>query len=86
MKNGKAPGCSEILPEMVKAGRENSEFVEMIWDVVKSVWQQKEVPKEWVDAISVPIPKKGNLQSCDNWRGIALLEVVGKVVARVTQG
>ena len=31
----------------------------------------------------VPIPKKDNLRSCDNWRGIALLEVVGKVVARV---
>ena len=29
-----------------------------------------------MDAIIIPIPKKGNLQSCDDWRGIALLEVV----------
>ena len=34
----------------------------------------------------IPIPKKGNLRSCDNWRGISLLEVVGKVVARIIQG
>ena len=28
-------------------------------------------------------PKKGNLQSCDNWRGISLLDVVGKIFARI---
>ena len=31
------------------------------------------------------IPKKGNLEVCDNWRGIALLDVVGKVLARLVQ-
>ena len=31
----------------------------------------------------VPVPKKGDLSSCDNWRGIALLDVVGKVVSRI---
>ena len=41
------------------------------------------MPQEWVDAILIPIPKKGNLCYCDNWRGIALLDVMGKVVARV---
>ena len=30
-----------------------------------------------MDAIIIPIPNKGNLQSFDSWRGIALLEVVG---------
>ena len=40
---------------------------------------------EWADAILVPIPKKGNLSSCDNWRSIALLDVVGKVVASILQ-
>ena len=34
---------------------------------------------------SSPVPKKGNLRNCDNWRGIALLDVVGKVVARILQ-
>ena len=30
--------------------------------------------------IIILIPKKGNLEACDNWRGIALLDVVGKVL------
>lgn len=33
----------------------------------------------------IPIPKKENLSFCDNWHGIALLEVVGKVVAKSIQ-
>ena len=49
------------------------------------VWRTDEVPRDWCDAILVPIPKKGDLSSCDNWRGISLLDVVGKVVARVLQ-
>ena len=34
------------------------------------------------DAEIVPAPKKGNPQSCDNWRCISLLNVVGKIFAR----
>ena len=48
-----------------------------------TVWEESRVPREWTDAIHVPIPKKGNLRNCDNWPGIALLDVVGKVAARI---
>ena len=58
---------------------------EMIVDRVKAVWEERQVPQEWIDAILIRIPKKGNLHSCDNWRGISLLEVMGKVVARMIQ-
>ena len=40
---------------------------------------------QWRDASLVPVPKKGDLSSCDNWRGISLLDVVGKVLAKVIQ-
>ena len=33
----------------------------------------------------VPVPKKCNLQLCDNWQGISLLDVVGKVLGRIIQ-
>ena len=36
-----------------------------------------------MDAILVPVPKKGDLTMCDNWRGISLLDVVEKVIARI---
>ena len=85
LKNGKAGGSSNILPEMVKAARGAGDFGNLLLDLVCSVWEERRVPREWADAILVPIPKKGDLRNCDNWRGIALLEVVGKVVANILQ-
>ena len=71
---------------MLKVGQKHSEFVDMLTELVSKVWSERRVPQEWVNAILVPIPEKGNLHSCDNWRGIALLDVVGKLVARILQG
>ena len=85
LKNGKAPGCSCILSEIVRVGKDNEDFVGMLQDVLTSVWEERKVQKEWTNAGIIPIPKKGNLSSSNNWRGIALLEVVRKV-ARVIQG
>ena len=36
--------------------------------------------QEWLDATLIPIPKKGYLVKCDNWVGIASLDVVGEVL------
>ena len=35
--------------------------------------------------MSVPIPKKGDLTLCDSWRRISLLDVVGKLFAKIMQ-
>ncbi len=86
MKNGKTAGESEILSEMVKAACCSGSFVEILMELVSDVWAEGKVPADWSDAMLVPIPKKGDLTQCDNWRGIALLDVVGKVVSRVIQG
>ncbi len=85
LKNGKAGASSGILPEMVKAASCEDEFLDMLLNLVCEVWKERCVPKDWMDAVLVPIPKKGNLSSCDNRRGIALLDVVGKVVECVLQ-
>ena len=49
------------------------------------MWEESRVPREWANAILVPITKKGNLRNCDNWRSIALVDMVGKVVAKILQ-
>ena len=33
----------------------------------------------------MPIPKKGDLTQCDNWRGISLLDVTGKIFVKIIQ-
>ena len=86
LKNVKAPGSSNILPEMLRVAMKDGEFGQMVLDLVKSVRKDRHMPHEWVDAILILIPKKENLYCCDNWWDIALLNVMGKVVARVIQG
>ena len=83
LKNGKAGGATGILPEMVKAASCEEVFMSALMELVHDVWRKCRVPGNWRDAILVPIPKKGDFSSCDNWRGISLLDVVGKVVAKV---
>ena len=85
LKGGKAGGSTGILPEMVKTACCEEAFMSALMELVHDVWRQCSVPSNWWDAILVPIPKKGDLSSCDNWHGISLLDVVGKVVARVLQ-
>ena len=43
------------------------------------------VPKDWVRQVVVPIHKKGSKLLCDNYRGISLLSVPGKVMCKVLQ-
>ena len=81
----KAGRSSNILPEMVKAACCENDFLDMLHDLVHMVWNESQVPKEWTDAVLIPIPKKGDLSKCDNWHGKSLLDVVGKVVARILQ-
>jgi len=51
-----------------------------------TVWQSKEVSTQWKNGMIVPLPKKGDLSDCNNWRGITLLSVPGKVFACVLLG
>ena len=50
-----------------------------------AVWEEERVPENWVKQLTIPLHKKGSVQDCDNYRGIALLSVPGKVFCRVIQ-
>ena len=82
---GKVAGQSGILPEMVKMTCGNADFFNHLLELATIVWNEQQVPQDWIDAVLIPIPKKGDLCNCDNSRGIALLDVVGKVVATILQ-
>ena len=41
------------------------------------------VPDDWKRGIIFKIPKKGTLTDCNNWRGITLLSVPGKIPGKI---
>ena len=73
VEEGRAGLESGIPPGMLKAACEWKEVLELLLELAKDVWRERKVPSDWCDAVLVPIPKKGDLSRCDNWRGIACL-------------
>ena len=48
-------------------------------DLFRTIWESDTIPSNWAKGLIVKLPNKGNLQICDNWHGITLLSIPGKV-------
>ena len=83
LKKGKAGGKSGLLPELITSG--GTDLWDRVLEVIKKVWEDGKVVRDWQDAVVIPIPKKGDLMQWDNWRGISLLDVIGNILARIVQ-
>ncbi|VDL92058.1 unnamed protein product [Schistocephalus solidus] len=52
--------------------------------IFQEIWRQRQVPQDFKDVTIVHLCKqKGNRQLCDNHRGISLLNIAGKIFARI---
>ena len=80
---GKAPGSDGIPPEVIKAGK-NSSLINKLHQLLTKCWHEKRVPQDMRDSKIITLYKnKGERSDCNNYRGISLLSIVGKVFARV---
>ncbi|BHF84221.1 hypothetical protein SprV_0902737100 [Sparganum proliferum] len=82
LSSGKAPGSDAIPAEVYKHG--GPQLMDHLTALFPEMWHQGEFPQDFKDATSVHLYKrKGNRQVCDNHRGISLLNIVGKIFARI---
>ncbi len=81
MKNGKASGIDSIHAEMLKADINLAS--KLLTDLFTTIWTTNTIPTDWSKGLIVKLPKKGDLQNCDNWRGITLLSIPSKIFCRV---
>ena len=77
MKNNKSPEMDLITAEILKEGGE--EVVQWLVCICNAAWKSGKVPTDWQSGIIVKLPKKGDLTDPNNWRGVTLLSVPGKV-------
>ncbi|XP_076315038.1 uncharacterized protein LOC143227481 [Tachypleus tridentatus] len=70
LKSGKAAGPDGIPPEALKADIRTS--TDMLHPLLYKIWEQERVPEDWKKGHLVKLQKKGDLSSCNNWRGIML--------------
>ena len=82
LKCGKAAGVDGIPPEIWKYG--GAALHSKLHDLFLCCWEQGKLPQDLRDAIIITLYKnKGEKSDCTNYRGITLLSVAGKILARV---
>ena len=81
MKKGKSAGVDNIPAELVQAGGED--VITALTTICNKIWQTGEWPKPWTQSLVITLPKKGNLQQCQNYRTIRLISHPSKVMLKV---
>ena len=81
LKKGKSAGVDNIPGELVQAGGED--MISMLHRICNKIWKTGEWPKEWTQSLVITLPKKGNLQKCQNYRTISLICHPSKVMLRI---
>ena len=81
LKKGKSAGVDNIQAELVQAGGED--VITALTTICDKVWQTGEWPTPWTQSLVITLPKKGNLQQCQNYRTISLISHPSKVMLKI---
>ncbi|VDP36370.1 unnamed protein product [Schistosoma curassoni] len=83
IRSGKAAGPDNIPAEALKSDIEVT--TNMLYLLFRKIWEEEQVLMDWKEGHLIKIPKKGDLSKCENYRGITLLSVPGKVFNSVAE-
>ncbi|GFS13568.1 RNA-directed DNA polymerase from mobile element jockey-like protein [Elysia marginata] len=82
LKSHKAAGIDGIPPEIWKMG--GIVLHSKLHELLVCCWEQGNLPQDLRDAVVITLYKnKGEKSDCSNYRGITLLSIAGKVLARI---
>ena len=81
INSNKAPGSDKVPAELLRYGGETT--LEAMHKICEGIWETGEWPDDWVNSVFIPIPKKGDLTKCGNYRTISLVSHASKVLLKV---
>ena len=81
MKIGKAAGIDKLIPELLKSFDDN--MLDIILLVLNQIFQNGIFPEEWAIGVIIILFKDGETNDLNNYRGITLLSVLGKILIGV---
>ena len=59
--------------------------VKVLHSMCQQIWKTQQWPQDWKRSVFIPIPKKGIAKECSNYRTIALISHVSKVMLKILQ-
>ena len=81
MKKGKSAGVDNVPAELAQAGGET--MIDVLTEICNRIWRTGEWPTPWTQSLIIALPKKGNLQLCQNYKTISLISHSSKVMLKV---
>ena len=81
LKRGKSSGEDALIPEIFL---ETKSFMSpILCRLFNYMFENSIYPESWTRGIIVPVPKKGNLNDVNNYRGITLTSVFSKIFSLI---
>ncbi|XP_012943583.1 uncharacterized protein LOC106013152 [Aplysia californica] len=81
LKSRKSPGMDNRNAELFKVDPELTATI--LQPLFKTIWEGEQIPGDRCTGVIFKVPKKGALRDCNNWRGITLLSVPSKTLAKI---
>ena len=79
----KASGGDGIPVELFQILKDDA--VKMLHSICQQIGKTQQWPQDWKRSVFIPVPKKGNAKECSNYRTIALISHISKVMLKILQ-
>ena len=82
--------CSDFGDPKMKSLTElfqilKGDAIKLLHSICQQIWKTQQWPQYWKKAVFIPIPKKGSAKDYSNYRTIALISLVNKVMLKILQ-
>ena len=79
----KASGGDGTPVELFQILKEDA--VKVLHTICQQIWKTQQWPQDWKRSVFIPMPKKGNVKECSNYRTIALISHASKIMLKILQ-
>ena len=79
----KARGGDGIPVELFQILKDDA--VKVPYSICQQIWKTQQWSQDWKRSVFIPIPKKGNVKECSNYRTIALISHANEVMLKILQ-
>jgi len=62
---------------------EEIKLLNRIYELVRQIWEEERILKEWTETVIVPICKRADRDRCENYRGIAVGNAAYKILSNI---
>ena len=79
----KANGGDGIPVELFQILKDDA--VKVLHSICQQIWKTQQWPQDWKRSVFIPVPNKGNVKECLNYRTTARISHASKVMFKILQ-